>query len=157
MADPLGLAQVPDKVSPAVRRRTMQAVRSKNTALELSIRRALWAAGVRGWRCHSRDVFGKPDLSWKGKRVAVFIDSAWWHGHASRWTPGKLSPWWDAKIARNRARDALVNDTLQHQGWTVLRIWDFEVAQELPACVDRVRAAITEVASPRRKSERTRR
>lgn len=135
---------MPDKVSPEIRRKTMRAVRAKNTKLELTFRRALWAAGVRGWRCHSRKVFGTPDLAWMGRRIAVFIDSAWWHGHSSRWTPGRLSAWWDAKIERNRARDVDVNETLRQQGWVVVRIWDFEVELNLEIAVERVKSALIE-------------
>lgn len=125
----------------------MQAVRSKNTRLELTFRRALWGAGVRGWRCHVSDVFGHPDLVWKGRRVVVFVDSSWWHGHPSRWTPGKLSTWWDTKIERNRARDHLVNETLSGQGWTVVRVWDFEIEKDLDETVERVKAAIAAATS----------
>jgi len=120
----------------------MSRVRSKDTLLELTLRRALWASGLRGWRCHVRGVFGTPDLVWKGRRVAVFVDSAWWHGHPSRWRRGRLSAWWDAKIERNRARDEEVNERLQADGWIVMRIWDFEVERELDRCVARVRKAL---------------
>lgn len=115
---------------------------------------------VRGWRCHVRKVFGTPDLAWQRRRIAVFIDSAWWHGHPSRWTPGRLSPWWDAKIGRNRERDLEVNRRLAAEGWTVVRLWDFEVDKELGTYVARVERAIRAPASrrsirPSPKSRRT--
>jgi DNA mismatch endonuclease, patch repair protein len=133
---------VADKVDRETRSRIMSRVRGKDTRLELRFRRALWAAGVRGWRCHVRNVFGKPDLAWQGRRVAVFLDSAWWHGHPSRWAPGRLSNWWDDKIQRNRARDEEVTQRLVDEGWTVVRLWDFEVETEIDRCVERVRAAL---------------
>lgn len=120
----------------------MRRVRSKDTKPELALRRALWTAGVRGWRCHVRSVPGTPDLCWHGRRVAVFVDSAWWHGHPSRWTPGRHPAEWDAKIRANRARDELVNRQLIDQGWVVVRIWDFELARDLDAAVQRVREAL---------------
>ncbi len=141
-----------DKIDPATRSRIMARVRSKNTGPELTLRRALWAAGIRGWRCHVRDVPGTPDLCWKGRRVAVFVDSAWWHGHPSRWAPGRHPPAWDRKILANRQRDRDVNRALADAGWTVVRIWDFELIGELPVVVNRVRAAIQSIGSPSRES-----
>jgi DNA mismatch endonuclease (patch repair protein) len=119
----------------------MSRVRSKDTGLEVAFRRALWAAGLRGWRCHVRTISGTPDVAWKGRQIAVFVDSAWWHGHSSRWRPGRHAPAWDDKIKRNRQRDAEVNRTLVRDGWTVVRIWDFDFANDPDACVDRVRQA----------------
>lgn len=131
-----------DTVDATTRSRIMSRVRSKDTKPELTLRRALWAAGVRGWRCHVRGVPGTPDLCWRGRRVAVFVDSAWWHGHPSRWTPGRHPAKWEAKIAANRRRDDEVNRRLADEGWTVVRIWDFELKADLDAAVARVRAKL---------------
>jgi|SRR6478736_6742543 len=131
-----------DKVDSRTRSRIMARVRSKDTGPELRLRRALWAAGVRGWRCHVRSVPGTPDLCWIGRQVAVFVDSAWWHGHPSRWTPGRHPPKWDAKIRANKARDVAVNQQLADAGWRVVRIWDFELEADLPAAVARVRGEL---------------
>jgi DNA mismatch endonuclease (patch repair protein) len=120
----------------------MALVRGRDTKLEVRFRRALWAAGIRGWRCNVRKIFGSPDLAWQGRRVAVFVDSAWWHGHESRWRPGRLPSRWDEKIARNKQRDAEVNARLAADGWTVLRFWDFELERDLDRCVAKVRATI---------------
>lgn len=139
---------MPDIVSPAVRSQIMSRVRSKNTRLELEFRKALWGEGVRGWRCHVRSVPGTPDLVWRGRKVAVFVDSAWWHGHRSRWKPGRLPQWWDEKIANNRKRDTAVNRRLRREGWTVLRIWDFEIEKDLPRCVSRVKGALVSCSPP---------
>jgi DNA mismatch endonuclease, patch repair protein len=133
---------MPDTVAPDVRSRIMSRVRAKNTRPELTLRRALWAAGVRGWRCHVRSIAGTPDIAWAGRRVAVFVDSAWWHGHASRWTPGRLPGEWDSKISANRDRDRLVNARLASEGWTVVRIWDFEIVSDLAGCVERVKGVV---------------
>jgi DNA mismatch endonuclease (patch repair protein) len=131
-----------DPLSPEERSRRMARIRGRDTKLELRFRRALWQAGLRGWRCNVRSVTGTPDIAWKGHRVAVFIDSAWWHGPPSRWQPGKLSEWWDNKIHANQLRDARVNQALREQGWTVVRVWDFEVDRELAGCVARVQDAL---------------
>lgn len=121
----------------------MSRVRGKNTRPELALRRALHAAGVRGWRCHVRSIVGTPDIAWKGRRVVVFVDSAFWHGHPSRFTPGRLPGRWDEKIAGNRRRDSEVNARLEADGWNVIRVWDFEIDADVDACVSRIRDQLT--------------
>ena len=121
---------MPDTMTPEQRSRTMRAVRSRDTHPERALRRALWAAGVRGWRCHWRAAPGKPDLAWPGKRVAVFVDGAFWHGHPDRYWPGRSGDYWDEKIERNRARDRRTNAELLEGGWALIRLWDFEVLED---------------------------
>src|SRR3954471_14779019 len=123
------------------RSRTMARVRTKDTAPELALRRALWAAGMRGWRCHPKRVVGRPDLAWIGRRVAVFVDGAFWHGHPDHYW-GQSGKFWDEKIARNRVRDERVNRELTEAGWVVVRVWDFEVERDLKGCVKRVANAV---------------
>ena len=132
-----------DPLTPEKRSERMARVRARDTQLEIRFRRALWASGLRGWRCNVRSVYGTPDIAWMGRRVAVFVDSAWWHGHPSRWKPGRHGAWWDEKIARNRRRDEAVNTALRDQGWTVIRVWDFEIHKSRDECVARVRDALT--------------
>jgi len=118
----------------------MSRVRTRNTEPEMRLRRALWAAGLRGWRLHPDAVPGRPDLAWLGRRVAVFVDGAFWHGHPDYYR-GQSGKFWDEKIARNRARDARVDAELGACGWSVVRVWDFELERDLVDCVARVRAA----------------
>jgi DNA mismatch endonuclease (patch repair protein) len=113
----------------------MAAVRSTNTSPELSLRRALYRAGARGWRCHYRRAPGVPDLAWPRRKVAVFVDGAFWHGHPSRHKVGRSGSYWDEKIARNVARDRAVDAELRAAGWRVLRVWDFEIRRDLAAAV----------------------
>jgi DNA mismatch endonuclease (patch repair protein) len=122
----------------------MAAVKGKNTTPELALRRALYAAGVRGWRCHYKRVAGTPDLAWPALRVAVFVDGAFWHGHPSRHRPGRSGAYWDEKIAANVARDRRVDDELDVDGWTVLRVWDFEVRKNPATVVSGIAAALSE-------------
>jgi DNA mismatch endonuclease (patch repair protein) len=116
----------------------MAAVGSRNTTPEVRLRKALYAVGVRGWRCHYRRAPGTPDLAWPGSRVAVFVDGAFWHGHPSRHRPGRSGDYWDKKIARNVERDREVDRELEALGWAVERIWDFEIRRDLDAVVERV-------------------
>jgi DNA mismatch endonuclease (patch repair protein) len=120
----------------------MASVRDKNTGPEVALRRALYAAGVRGWRCHYKRAPGTPDIAWPGRRVAVFVDGAFWHGHPSRHRPGRSGSYWDDKIARNVERDRETDAELARLGWHVVRVWDFDVKRDLPGTVARVEAAL---------------
>src|SRR4051812_15614370 len=120
----------------------MARIRSRDTQPELQLRRALYAAGIRGWRCHARQLPGKPDLVFTRWRIAVFVDGCFWHGHPDFFTPGKSGKYWDTKIERTKARDKAANEALAASGWTVLHFWDFEVEDELPRCVNDVRTAL---------------
>src|SRR4051794_11494941 len=134
-----------DPWHPEQRSRLMQRVRTKDTAPEVALRRALWAAGIRGWRLHPRSIVGKPDLAWIGKRLAVFVDGVFWHGHPNYYW-GQSGPFWDNKIQRNRDRDRAVDLELEANGWRVIRFWDFEVATDLEACVAAVSKALVDRA-----------
>lgn len=126
----------------------MAAVRGKHTSPEVALRKALYAAGVRGWRCHYTSAPGTPDLAWPARRVAVFVDGAFWHGHPSRHRPGRSGAYWDEKIEGNVARDRRVDAELEALGWRVVRIWDFEVRKDISAAVERVVGALTPSRSP---------
>src|SRR4051794_8452588 len=115
----------------------MARVRTKDTAPEVALRRALWASGVRGWRCHPKTVAGRPDIAWIGRRLAVFVDGAFWHGHPDYYH-GQSGAFWDQKIAKNRARDERINAELGAAGWTVIRFWDFDVERDVARCVNDV-------------------
>ena len=120
----------------------MSRIRSRDTKPELALRRALHASGERGWRCHNRQLPGRPDVAFTRWRVAVFVDGCFWHGHPDYFTPGKSGAYWDAKIERTKQRDRLADAALAEAGWTVLRFWDFEVEKDLEACVAAVRHSI---------------
>ena len=131
-----------DVLDPATRSRLMSRVRNKDTAPEKALRRALCAAGLRGYRLHRRDVPGTPDVAWLGAKVAIFVDGAFWHGHQKSFKPGQSGTFWDEKIARNVERDRRINRALAKAGWTVVRLWDFEVERSAEQCVERVALAL---------------
>ncbi len=133
-----------DTYSPETRSRVMRKVKGKDTSPELALRKALWARGVRGWRLHRRDLPGTPDLAFGGSvRLAVFVDGAFWHGHPTKYWPGRSGEYWDKKIARNIERDGEANDALDELGWTVLRLWDFDVLGNPSAAADQVAAELS--------------
>lgn len=117
----------PGKIDPVLRRRVMASIRKSDTRPELALRSEMWRRGARGWRCHVRSITGTPDVVFMRWRVAVFCDGVWWHGHPDYLPRGRRGPYWDAKIARNMARDRRVNAELSSLGWKVVRIWDIDV------------------------------
>jgi DNA mismatch endonuclease (patch repair protein) len=130
-----------DNLTPEQRSRAMSRIRRRDTQPELILRRALREAGLRGYRLDVRQLPGRPDVAWIGRRLAVFVDGAFFHGHPSAYTYGKSGDYWDAKIARNVARDRAADAALTEMGWEVIRLWDFEVREQLDSCVARIKAA----------------
>jgi DNA mismatch endonuclease (patch repair protein) len=128
---------------PALRHRVMASIRKRDTKPEIALRRALWAAGIRGWRCHTSSILGSPDVCFVGWRLAVFVDGVWWHGHPDYLPRGRRGPYWDAKIAGNMARDVRVNAELKRAGWAVVRLWDLEVLRDPAAAARRVARALS--------------
>jgi len=133
---------VTDTYSAEVRSRVMARVKGRDTAPELALRRALYKAGVRGWRCHRSDLPGTPDLAFGRARLVVFVDGGFWHGHPSKYWPGRSGSYWDAKIARNQARDKRADLALAASGWRSVRLWDFEIERDPSASVQRVKDLI---------------
>lgn len=122
----------------------MRAVRGKNTLLELSFRQALWRAGARGWRLHSKHVPGTPDLVFSRLKIAVFVDSCFWHGCPEHLRMPKSNRYyWEAKIGRNKERDDVVTAGLQETGWVVLRYWEHELRESMAAAVRRTIKVVT--------------
>lgn len=137
-----------DKLTPEQRSKVMSAIRGKGTKIEKRLAKALWQKGVR-YRKNDKTVYGTPDLAFKGKKVAVFVDSEFWHG--KDWLTEKdrvktNSEFWQKKIENNIRRDILVNLTLQEQGWTVLRFWGKEIEKELDRCVAEIIQALNDSA-----------
>lgn len=125
----------------------MTAVRSRNTGPEVALRRMLFAHGVRGWRCNYEKASGSPDLAWPARKVAVFVDGAFWHGHPSRYKVGQSGEYWDAKINANIARDQRVNADLEVHGWKVVRVWDFELRRSPEDVLTKIIDALIQSAS----------
>lgn len=110
----------------ALRSRIMRAVKGRDTAPELLVRRIAHALGYR-YRLHRKDLPGKPDLAFIGRRKLVFVHGCFWHGHQCRRgarVPKSNRPYWVEKVARNKKRDAQHRRRLRSAGWTVLVIWE---------------------------------
>ena len=132
-----------DNLTVAQRSMTMSRIRRRDTKPELALRVALRQRGLVGYRVDRKSLPGRPDVSFGPAKVAVFVDGAFWHGHASAYTPGKSGVYRDQKIARNIERDRIADAALVAAGWTVLRFWDFEVRHELERCVRETADAVS--------------
>lgn len=126
------------------RRKNMQAVKNKDSKIEQLLRKELWARGLR-YQKNSKKVFGKPDIVFIGKKVAVFCDSEFWHGYD--WDNKKNDiqsrrEFWIPKIERNMQRDIEVTTRLTQEGWTVLRFWGNEIKHDLKSCADIIETTV---------------
>lgn len=108
----------------------MSRIRGRDTKPELQLRSALRRRGLTGYRVHWKAAPGRPDIAFPGRRIAIFVDGAFWHGHPDFFTFGKSGPAWDAKIRRNIERDREVDTQLLEAGWRSIRVWDFDVLRE---------------------------
>ena len=106
----------------------MARIRSKNTKPEQIVRKVTYALGYR-YRLHCKDVPGKPDLSFKGRKKAIFVNGCFWHVHkgCKRGNiPKSNTEYWLKKLKRNVERDKLNIGTLKNNGWDVLVVWECE-------------------------------
>jgi DNA mismatch endonuclease (patch repair protein) len=129
--------------SSAARRRNMQAIRSRDTRPEQLIRRLVHARGLR-YRVAAKPLPGlrrTADIVFRPTKVAVFIDGCYWHGCPQHYVSPKTNPgYWSGKVAGNIARDRDTDQRLAEAGWTVLRFWEHEPADE---CVEKIVATVS--------------
>lgn len=124
----------------------MRRVKNKDSEIEILLRRELWSRNLR-YRKNVKSIFGKPDIAFIGKKIAIFVDSEFWHGY--NWNEKQKEiksnrDFWIAKIERNMKRDAEVNEHLALEGWLVLRFWGNDIKKNLVGCADIVESAFKE-------------
>lgn len=133
-----------DKFSKEVRSKIMRAIKSKDTKEEILLAKALWHQGYR-YRKNNRSIYGKPDLTFKKYKIAIFVDGEFFHGF--NWEEKKYQiksnlEYWVPKIERNIARDKKVNQHLIENGWKVIRFWSNFVKKNLQDCILIIEKAI---------------
>ncbi len=128
-------------MSPAKRSALMARIRNRNTKPEQMVERALAERGLQ-FEKHAADLPGRPDIIFRRRKLAVFIDGDFWHGWRFPLWQKKLALRWQEKIAGNRVRDCRNFRRLRHSGWTVIRIWEHQVEQNLPRCIERIVSAV---------------
>ena len=133
-----------DDLTPEQRRKNMQAIKSSDTTIELLLRKALWAKGIR-YRKNYKGLIGKPDIAITKYKIAVFCDSDYWHGYDWENRNKRIKStrdFWIPKIERNMKRDKEVSAALEEQGWTVLRFWEWQIRRETDQCVNIILNAV---------------
>ncbi len=126
------------------RSQIMRSVKSRNTkSTELTMIKLLKENHITGWR-RTYHVKGHPDFVFLDKRIAIFVDGCFWHGHDCRNTrPNDHYEYWQKKRSSNIQRDKEITERFQKRGWTVIRIWECELKkQNRESIVKRLSAAL---------------
>lgn len=137
-----------DVLTPEQRRKNMQHIKSKDTTIEIALRKALWEKGYR-YRKNYKALPGKPDIAITKYKIAVFCDSEFFHGKdweikRPKLLNSKNSEYWISKIERNMERDRKNEQQLLFLGWTVIRFWGKEILKNTDECVRVIEEAIFE-------------
>ena len=133
-----------DNHTPEQRRKNMQAIRARDTSIELILRKELWKRGIH-YRKNCKSVYGHPDIVFIGKKVAVFCDSEFWHGYDWKNRKERIQTnrdYWIPKIERNIQRDWEVDEQLKSEGWIVLRFWGRSISKDVLSCADKIQFAL---------------
>lgn len=129
-----------DKISRERRSRNMAAIRSSDTSIELQIRSALFAKGFR-FRKNLRNLPGTPDIVFTRKKIAIFLDGCFWHGHIGCFNgqmPKTNSDFWRMKITSNIERDSKNRCTLREMGFVVLEYWECDVKKNFQKVLNEI-------------------
>ena len=122
----------------------MTAVKSKGTKIEVLLQKELWHRGLR-YRKNVKNIYGKPDIAFIGKKIAVFCDSEFFHGFDWEIKSKEIKSnreFWIPKIEKNIQRDKDVTDKLKKDGWIVLRFWGNEIKNDVSGCADKIESVI---------------
>ena len=126
-----------DIMSAEKRSALMSRIRGKNTGPERKLFEILKSRNL-DFECHPNDISGRPDIVFREIRVAVFVDGDFWHGWRFPLWEGKLTEKWRDKIQGNRDRDQRNFRKLRRLGWSVIRIWEHQIEQNLLKCLTRI-------------------
>lgn len=129
-----------DVLTKEQRKKNMKAIRSKDTEIEVILRKALWHKGYR-YRKNYKVLPGTPDIALTKYKIAIFCDGEFFHGKdweddlLPRLRRSNNSDFWISKISKNIERDTEQDKKLQYQGWTVLRFWGKDILQNIDECL----------------------
>ena len=126
--------------------KNMRSVRNKDSQIELALRKELWKRNLR-YRKNVNRIFGKPDIAFIGLKIAVFVDSEFWHGYDWKNKQAEIKSnrdFWIPKIECNMQRDLEVTQKLQNDGWTVIRIWGKDIKKNVSSVADRIECVYKE-------------
>lgn len=136
-----------DTITAERRSEIMSHIKSKDTSIELMVRRYLFALGYR-YRVNYKALPGKPDIVFTKKKIAIFIHGCYWHGHdcGSRYAHSSQlnKAYWGPKIHRTQQRDQEHIAQLEADGWKVIVLWECQLKSNFEPNVAQVIAAITQ-------------
>lgn len=119
-----------DKITPEARSRNMSRIKSKNTKPELILRKLLFSKGFR-YRIHY-PLPGKPDIVFPKKKIAIFVNGCFWHGHGCKndHISKTNSNSWKEKIKNNKKRDLKALNLLKKEKWKTLTLWECGISED---------------------------
>ena len=137
-----------DVLTPEQRRKNMQRIKSRDTAIEVALRKALWEKGYR-YRKNYKNLPGKPDIVLIKYKIVIFCDSEFFHGKDWEIKKPKLlnsknSEYWISKLERNMERDRENERQLLFLGWTIIRFWGREILKNTDECMKVIEETIFE-------------
>lgn len=115
----------------------MRAIKSRDTKIEVSLRKALWHQGIR-YRKHYKICNCRPDIVITKHKIAIFCDGDFFHGKPTKYSVHTNSKFWNDKIKRNIERDLENTIELRDNGWTVLRFWESDLNENIEACIQQI-------------------
>lgn len=134
-----------DIFSPTKRSEVMSKIHSSGTKLERDFVLVLQKSVRRRFRVNVADIKGKPDVVFDRARVCIFLDSDFWHGwQYPRWRHLLRNHFWRNKIENTRGRDRRITKHLRYKGWTVVRIREYQIRQNLDQCIQNIRNCLTQ-------------
>jgi DNA mismatch endonuclease, patch repair protein len=122
-----------DTLSTQKRSALMASIKGTDTKPEIAVRKICRELGYLGYRLHRKNLPGRPDIAWIGRKAAIMVNGCFWHWHncgTGRRTPGSNSGYWKDKLEKNRTRDAKKIKALRAMGWRVIIIWECDLADK---------------------------
>ncbi len=129
--------------------KNMSRIRSKDTSIEVKLRKELWRKGYR-YRKNYKKLPGSPDIAITKYKIAIFCDSEFFHGKdwevlKARLEKGSNPDFWIKKIERNRDRDMENDKKLLFLGWTVIHFWGKDILQNTEECIRVIEETIWDI------------
>lgn len=133
-----GRAPIPDSETTS---KVMSSNKGKDTKPEIMMRDALRQVGIPGYRLHWKKAPGRPDITYPGKKIAIFVHGCYWHRcpHCDLLLPKSNTEFWSEKFRKNKERDIKKKRLLENEGWKVLTIWECEIKKDVLECAQRVK------------------
>jgi DNA mismatch endonuclease (patch repair protein) len=127
-----------DMFSKKIRSRIMSRIRGKDTKPELTLRKILFAGGLR-YRLNYKVAGYRVDLAFPSKKLAIFVDGCFWHGCPRDFRPPKSNTkYWGPKIRTNRKRDKKIDNAIRKEGWQPLHFWEHSLRENPSAVFEKI-------------------